>query len=37
MKHIYLHLKNICTLKKSSTLANLLMEKPGNCLAIAKI
>ena len=25
----YLHLKNIFTLKKSSTFANLLMEKPG--------
>ena len=28
--HLYLHLKNIFTLKKSSTLANPLMEKPGN-------
>ena len=34
---MYLHLKNIYTLKKSSILANLLMEKPGHCLAIAKI
>ena len=25
----YLHLKNIFSLKKSSTFANLLMEKPG--------
>ena len=25
----YLHLKNIFTLRKSSTFANLLMEKPG--------
>ena len=28
--HLYLHLKNIFTLKKSSTSVNLLMEKPGN-------
>ena len=28
--HFYLHLKNIFTLKKASTFANLLMEKPGN-------
>ena len=27
--HLYLQLKNIFTLKKSSTFANLLMEKPG--------
>ena len=25
--HLYLHLKNISTLKKSSTFANLLIEK----------
>ena len=28
--HLYLHLKNKYTLKKSSTFANLLIEKPGN-------
>ena len=28
--HLYLHLKNIFTLKKSSTFANVLKEKPGN-------
>ena len=28
--HLYLKLKNIFTLKNSSTYANLLMEKPGN-------
>ena len=28
--HLYLHLKKIFTLKKSSTFDNLLMEKPGN-------
>ena len=28
--HLYLHLKNVFTLKKYSTFANLLMEKPGN-------
>ena len=28
--HLYLQLKNIITLKKPSTFANLLMEKPGN-------
>ena len=28
--HLYLHLKNVFTLKKSSTLANLLMENSGN-------
>ena len=27
--HLYLHLKNIYALKKFSTFANLLMEKPG--------
>ena len=28
--HLYLHFKNVFTLKKLSTFANLLMEKPGN-------
>ena len=28
--HLHLHSKNIFTFKKSSALANLLMEKPGN-------
>ena len=28
--HLYLHLKNIFILKKSSKFANLFMEKPGN-------
>ena len=28
--HLHLHLKNIFALKKSSTFANLLMEKPDN-------
>ena len=28
--HIYLHLKDIFPLKKSSIFANPLMEKPGN-------
>ena len=28
--HLYLQLKNIFTLKRLSTSANLLMEKPGN-------
>ena len=28
--HVYLHLKNVFTLKKCSTFAKLLMEKPGN-------
>ena len=28
--HLYLHLKNIFTLKQSSAFANLLMEKRGN-------
>ena len=28
--HLYLHLKNTFTLSKSSTFADLLMEKPGN-------
>ena len=35
--HLYLHLENIFTLKKPSAFANLLMEKPGNRFAIAKI
>ena len=35
--HLYLHLENIFTLKKSSAFANLLMEKPGNRFVIAKI
>ena len=35
--HLYLHLKNIYTLQKSSTFANLLMEKPGNQFVITKI
>ena len=34
--HLYIHLKNILTLKKSATFANMLMEKPGNWLAVAK-
>ena len=32
-----LHLKIIFTLKNSSSFANLLMEKPGNWFAIAKV
>ena len=32
----HLHLKNKFTLKKSPTFANLLIEKPGNWLAITK-
>ena len=28
--NLYLYLKNIFTLKKSDTISNLLMEKPGN-------
>ena len=35
--HLHLHLKNVFTFKKSSTFANLLMEKPGNWFATAKI
>ena len=35
--HLFLHLKNIFTLKKSSTFANLLMEKPGHLFAMAKM
>ena len=35
--HLYLHSKNKFTLKKSSTFANLLMEKPGNRFTIAKM
>ena len=33
----HLHLGNIFTLKRSSTFANLLMQKPGNSFAIVKI
>ena len=33
---INLRLKNIFKLKDSTTFANLLMEKPGNWIAIAK-
>ena len=35
--HLYLHLKNIFILKKRSTFANFLMEKPVNSFAIANI
>ena len=35
--HLYLYFKNVLTLKKSSTFPNLLMEKPGNRYAIAKM
>ena len=35
--HLYLHLKNAFTLKKSSQIANLLLKKPGNWFTIAKI
>ena len=35
--HVYLHLKNIFTLKKLSTFANIMIEKPGNWFAIAKM
>ena len=28
--HLFLHLQNIFTSKKASTLANVLIEKPGN-------
>ena len=34
---LYLHLKNIFTLKGSSAFATILMEKPGNWFAIAKM
>ena len=33
--HLYLHLKNIFTSRKTSEFANLLMEKPSNSFAIA--
>ena len=35
--HLYLHLRNIFKLKKSSSLANLPMEKPGNTFAIKNV
>ena len=35
--HLYLHLKNIFTLRKFSTFANLLRKKPSNWFAIAKM
>ena len=35
--YLYFYLKNIFTLKKSSAFANLLIEKPGNLFAIAKM
>ena len=35
--HSYLHLKKNIYIKKSSTFANLLMEKPDNWFAIAKM
>ena len=35
--HLYLHLKSIFTWKKSSTFANLLMEKPGKWFATVKM
>ena len=35
--HLYLHLKNAFTWKKSSQIANLLLKKPGNWFTIAKI
>ena len=35
--HLYLQLKNIFTLKKSSTFVNLLMEKPSNLFTIVKM
>ena len=36
--HIYyLQLRNIFAFKKSSTFANLLMEKPGNLFATVKM
>ena len=34
---LYLHLKNIFTLKESSAFATILMEKPGHWFAIAKM
>ena len=35
--HLYLHLKDKFTLKKSYTFANLLIEKPGHWFAIRKM
>ena len=35
--HLYLHLKNIFTLKKLSTFANVMMEKPVNLFAVAEM
>ena len=35
--YLYLHLTNIFILKESSIFANLLMEKPGTCFALAKM
>ena len=35
--YLYFYLKNIFTLKKSSAFANLLIGKPGNLFAIAKM
>ena len=35
--HLHFHLKNIFALKKSSTFANLLKEKPVNWFAIAQM
>ena len=35
--HLYLQLRNIFTLKRSSTFANLLMEKPVNWFATVKM
>ena len=34
--HLYFHLKNIFTLKISSTVAKLLMEKPSNWIRYSK-
>ena len=35
--NLYLHLKSTSTLKKSSTFANLLMEKSSSWFAMAKM
>ena len=35
--HLYLHSKKIFRLKKTSTFADLLIDKPGNWFAIAKL
>ena len=35
--HLYLHSKNILTLKKSSRFPGLLIEKSDNCFAVAKL